>query len=465
MEFAERTHALALLASVVLLGLLFRLAPIFRSDLSFAFHPDDSFEYIELAAGLRSGCGFARLEHGVCQKPEILRTPGYPAFLALLPNLRAILATQAILGILSCLIVVSWLWYYDCRTAAVAASVLAVFDVPSIVMSNSVMSETLFGFVLVGAMVPCVFERMRSSRPFLSAAIAGILGGIAVLIRPIGAILPFLLPIPFLATRAISRRNRIVAAGATLFLAFVIPFLWSVRNYRVAQFAGISTVGAINLYYYRAANAVAREQGVLLEDTQKAFGKQLGVTYDHIYDANVQSDALIKKMNHLSIGILKNRWPEALAMTLQSLIYLAVAPMRSPLARMLGTKGESSGIGLSGGALSFSRIRGALQRTWESPGLTFAVVVEVVLTVAVWMGVLLALVRVPTQLSQYSVPVVFLTATALLLLALAAGGEADVRFRAPISPLLAGVAALGYFPPRSKSAAPTSRRVGTTAVV
>jgi len=245
----------------------------------------------------------------------------------------------------------------------------------------------------------------------------------------------------------------------------VIPFLWSVRNYRVAQFAGISTVGAINLYYYRAANVVAREQGVLLEDTQKAFGERLGVTYDHIYDANVQSDALVKKMNRLAIGILKNRWHEALAMTLQSLVYLAVAPMRSPLARMLGTKGESSGIGLSGGALSFSRIRGALLRTWESPGLTFAVVVEVVLTVAVWIGVLLALVRVPTQLSRHSVPVVFLTATALLLLALAAGGEADVRFRAPISPLLAGVAALGYFPPRSKSAAPTSRRVGTTAVV
>jgi hypothetical protein len=34
----------------------------------------------------------------------------------------------------------------------------------------------------------------------------------------------------------------------------------------------------------------------------------------------------------------------------------------------------------------------------------------------------------------------------VILLTLAAGGEADARFRAPVIPLLAIVAAIGYFP-------------------
>jgi hypothetical protein len=133
---------------------------------------------------------------------------------------------------------------------------------------------------------------------------------------------------------------------------------------------------------------------------------------------------------------------------------------------MLGTKGESGGNGLSAGALTFSRVRDVLRKTWESPGLTFFVVVEVVLTVAVWVGVVVALVRVRSQPAQYAISVVFLTVTAVLLLAVAAGGEADVRFRAPVSPLLAGVAALGYFQRRSidKSAGLTCRRVETSAV-
>src|SRR2546426_1147794 len=97
-KFMENTRACAvfsLIALFIALGLFFRLAPLVRSDLSFAFRPDDSFEYLQLAAGLRANCGFARLVDGFCQKPEILRTPGYPRFLALMSGVRAALGSQA----------------------------------------------------------------------------------------------------------------------------------------------------------------------------------------------------------------------------------------------------------------------------------------------------------------------------------------------------------------------------------
>jgi hypothetical protein len=194
---------------------------------------------------------------------------------------------------------------------------------------------------------------------------------------------------------------------------------------------------------------MAPKEGKLLADARQSFGDRLGVTYDHIYEADFQSAALVRKMNHLSIPILENNWRQALAMTIQSTVYLAAAPMRSLLARMLGTKGESSGGGLNAGAPSLSRVRDVLRVISQSPILTLAVVIETLLTTITWVGVVAALLQLPRQSPQYRMYVVYLGGMALLLLALAAGGEADVRFRAPVSPLLAAVAGLGYFPKRS----------------
>src|SRR5438128_8328806 len=154
-------------------------------------------------------------------------------------------------------------------------------------------------------------------------------------------------------------------------------------------------------------------------------------------------------MNHLATQILGAHWRAAGAMTLQSAIYLAVTPMRSPLASMLGTSGGSAGDGLNAGAPSVARLRDVLLRTLRSPLLTAAVLIELLLTMLVWIGIAVALVRYRRQPTQYRVWTLYLTLMAVILLVLAAGGEADLRFRAPVAPLLAAAAALGYFPEQS----------------
>src|ERR1700687_6095686 len=59
----------------------------------------DSVGYVALAHGLLQGCGFAVWTRGTCGPPEVLRTPGYPVFIALLGcNWRAVLFAQAIMG-------------------------------------------------------------------------------------------------------------------------------------------------------------------------------------------------------------------------------------------------------------------------------------------------------------------------------------------------------------------------------
>lgn len=441
-----------MLIAISIVAISVRLAPLVRSDLSFAYYPDDSFEYMQLADGMRSGCGFARLINGSCQKAEILRTPGYPILLAAVGhNLRSVLVVQAVIGAIVGLIVALWLTYEWNFAAGVVAQLIIAFDLPSIVMANQVMAEALFQAIIVPAVLIPLLASGRPRRVVALSVVAGLLGGLGELTRPIGIVLPLLIPIPFLAARKIQRRQRFCATG----IAFAIPLIigggWATRNYNVARYPGLSTISAISMYYYRAADVVARQQGTMLATTRDSFGTRLGVPFEHIFEANVQSRELVHRMNRLAFGVLAAHPIEALVMTLQSAVYLAVTPMRSPVARMMSTAGATAGDGLNAGAPSVSRIRATLRTMLESPLLTAMVLFEALLALFLWIGVGFALIRCVSADRNYRLWVLYLFVTGLFLMMLAAGGEANVRFRSPTIPLLAAAAALGYFPSRQSS--------------
>ncbi|MBV8774758.1 MAG: hypothetical protein JO166_20855 [Deltaproteobacteria bacterium] len=441
-----------MLIAILSVSITVRLAPLVRSDLSFAYYPDDSFEYLQLADGMRSGCGFARLINGSCQTPEILRTPGYPILLAAIGhNLRSVLAVQAVIGALVGLMVALWLAYQWNFIAGVAAQLIIACDVPSIVMANQIMAEALFQAIIAVAVFIPLLASGRPRRAVALGVLAGLLAGLAELTRPIAIVLPILMPVPFLADRKIQLRQRFCAAGMAFAIPLIIGAGWATRNYKVAQYPGLSTISAINMYYYRAADVVARQQGTMLAATRDSFGSRLGVPFEHIFDANVQSPELFNRMNRLAFGILAAHPIEALVMTIQSAVYIAVTPMRSPVARMMGTAGATAGEGLNSGAPSVSRIRATLRMILESPLLTATVLFEALLAFILWIGLGFAIIRCVRADSNYRLWILYLFVTGLFLMMLAAGGEANVRFRSPTIPLLAAAAALGYFPGRQSS--------------
>jgi hypothetical protein len=428
------------------IAVFIRSIGLFRSDLGFALLPDDSFEYLELARGMLHGCGFARLLDGACESPEILRTPGYPLLLTTLPDTRWIIAAQALLAGVTCWLVATWVRRRWSPAAAVLAEAVVAFDLPSIVMANAVMPETLFQLAVVLAVVPGLMLATRPRHDFALALTTGIAGACAILVRPIAILFPLIGPIPYLAIPSLNWRRRLALAS----LAASIPALalvgWAWRNYQRAGFAGLSTVGAINLYYYRAADVAARERGARLEAMRAPFGRRLGVSYEHIYEADVQSAALTERMERLAMEQLMRRPLGALAMTAQSSVYLALTAVRSPLARLLGIEGWSAGNGLNAGAPSLTRFAAVVRKLWRSPLLAVLVVAQLLITLAIWVGVGRALSRCLNADREYRLWTLYLTGTAILLLVLAAGGEASARFRVPAIPLLGIVAALGYLP-------------------
>lgn len=426
-------------------AVLVRLGGLFHMDLSFAVRPDDSLEYRQLAQGMLHGCGFARMIDGVCQPSEILRTPGYPLLLTLMPDIRWVIVGQALMAGVLCLLLAARVGRRWGFAAAMVTEAIVAFGIPSIVMANEVMSEASFQLLVVLAVVPGLLMIARPRRPYAVAIGSGIAAAFAILIRPIGILFPFICPIPFLAAPSLRWRRRIALAA----IAGGIPALtlagWVMRNYEGTGFAGLSTVGEINLYYYRAANLAARERGVRLEAMRAPFGRRLGVPYQQIYKARVQSPALAARMERLALSYLERRPFATLAMTLQSALYLALTPMRSPLARLLGIAGASSGGGLNAGAPSLARLATVERKLVQSPVLATLVVVQMLTTLAVWAGVGLALKRCFSAGAEYRFWTLYLTGVAAMLLLLAAGGEADARFRVPAKPLLAIVAVLGYF--------------------
>lgn len=441
-----------ILIAIGLMAVLVRLLPLLRSDLSFAFFARDWVQYLQLAHGIRHGCGFARLIDGSCQAAEILRTPGYPLFIAAMPSVRWVLVGQAFLGGAACLLVGTLLarnWNFR---AAIIGELFVALDIPSIVMTSIVMSETMFQVVLALALLAPLMLLWRrneniSSQTALSvaAAISGLLAGCALLIRPIAIILPILLPIPFVFAPGFTRRAR-VRAGA---IAFAVPSLiavgWSFRNYELAGYPGLSTVGAVNVYYYRAADVIARNDAIPFTTARDLLGPELGVPYQRIFDASVQSPELTRRMKRLGFRILEAHPLDTAIMTLQSAVFLALAPIHGELVALLGMPEDSAG-GLNPGKLSLGRVRTKLRALLQSPVLTTLTLYQLALVAVLWIGVAAALMRCINEKAELRLGVLYLTNAALVLLMLAAGPEAEARFRAPVLPLLAVVSALGYSP-------------------
>jgi hypothetical protein len=404
---------------------------------------NDSFEYLQLAEGIEQGCGFARLIGGRCQDAEILRTPGYPMFLAMFPTTRWALAAQNIASGVVCLLLAICINARWGTAPALAAEVLVAIDAPSFVLVNQVMSESMFGMVvLVATMLPLIAIRYSRYATIL-AIVSGLAAGIAVMIRPIGLLLPIFTPVPFLFMADREWRPKIATAAIALAIPAVTVCGWIARNYAVAGYPRLSTIGSINLYFYRAADVVARARGEELGTVQDEFAERIRVPFRSVYEK--QSAEQARQLEQLALPILLAHPFQVAAMTAESALYMAVSPMRAQLGHVIGLPVGPPRLGLSAGAPSATKTFAVLHQLESTPELATLEIFQILTIAVLWVGMVRAILRWRVASIEYRVWSAYLIALAILLLVLAAGGEADVRFRVPAVPLMAAAAALGYF--------------------
>jgi hypothetical protein len=424
------------LLGIAIVALSIRLAPLLRDGV--VTNPD-SRSYIELAQGLNHGCGFARWRNNSCGTVETFRTPGYPLFLAAMPSLRTAVAVQAVMGAAVCLLIGLFVLDYWGPTAAVVAELIVAFDIPSILFGAMILSDLPFQFLVTVGVVLGLWASARDSNdPRATTAIimGAILFGVAILVRPIGIILTVFAALPVFLLPRISWRRTMTTALLACAIPSIFTLCWMVRNHHRTGVCTLSTVGSLNLYFYRAAGIVWFRGDKSFPAVQEEFGRALGWPMRDFSDA---PPSLEPAMKQRALRIIRKDPVAFILMTMRCLLWLMVVPERADLNGFLGT---------NAGATSYpaasSNIGARIQEMRRSWPLTALVASQFLITILVWIGVGRMLTGLCNKSAVETRMILFMLMLTMGFLGLASGAESVARFRLPVIPLLAVLAAIGW---------------------
>ncbi len=271
---------LAVLVGIPSFAFVIRAAWLIKAGSGWALGPD-SVQYVALSNGLSHGCGFAYWLGGFCGRPDVFRTPLYPAFLTIFGGAwRLAVACQALLGALTCAAVAAFVCdRYGVVPAAFAAGVVAT-DVPSIFSTRLLMADPLCQFTLTAGVLLCVSgycPTPRTRSPLLRVASGGIFVALAVLARPAAVSALPILALPPLLLKSSSGSKRIRVASLGLLLPAALLSAWVLRNYRATGLATLSTAGAVALYSSAARVVMSRATGTSLATTSLALASVLKI--------------------------------------------------------------------------------------------------------------------------------------------------------------------------------------------
>lgn len=378
------------------------------------FMTEDSFQYDLLAR--RFGDAYVHL-HARLLDLSLLRPPGYPAYLAAVYGVAgrswtAAVAVEVVIGVATVLGVYLLARRLAGPGVAVVAGLALALDPISVAMTSNVTTETVFAAVWVCAALLWVAGLQRR-RPWLLAA-AGAVFGVSVLVRPIGLYLPVLL-VPLTFWLVGGPRTRRALASAAILVAFAVPVgLWAARNAHETGVVTVSTIGAHNLLDYRAADALAIDEGSSRpEEARRLDARARAQVAPHANGA-----VLAQAESSLAWHTLVHHPKGALLTTVRGLGRVLLGPGRAEMLRLV--RGRTDAVGLADRATIAAEA-----------ALLFA------LLLAALVGVV-ALVRRRAWLAL-AVPL----ALAVYDVALSAGAEGNARLRMPASPFLAVLAGAG----------------------
>lgn len=209
----------------------------------------DQGGYQQLGAAMARSGEFTRFPESPVFIPEVLRTPGYPAFVAVIYRLFGtstlpVAIAQALVFASICLIVFALARRIAGeRTATVAAIMTAAFP-PLPYYGALVLTEVWTTFALMAAMLVCLRAVQQGrTRDFV---IAGLLFSGTTLVRPAFVLLPFGLAIAMPVLVHSERNRRRAGQWAVLAVAAAITMVpWFTYNYVYLGRFTLSPAGGI----------------------------------------------------------------------------------------------------------------------------------------------------------------------------------------------------------------------------
>jgi len=223
----------------------------------------DSQGYAALAESLYDKGEFSQGGH-----PETFRTPGYPVFVVLGKVLGDLTWGTLILQVFLSTATVYLLYLLVLRVCgdekkARWAALLYAFEPLSIIYSSYLLTETLFVFLIM-----CFLERVYiffRKKNFKILLIASLALAAALFVRPIAFYLPPILLVMFLLAlwkpqcffvdkeSKWSKKQVIVSLTIFIFCTICLPYLWMLRNEKVANVRAFNTLNQSYFTFQAAA--------------------------------------------------------------------------------------------------------------------------------------------------------------------------------------------------------------------
>jgi 4-amino-4-deoxy-L-arabinose transferase-like glycosyltransferase len=283
----------------------------------------DALHYVELGRNiLEKGC------YSRCSEPpyvpDMLRTPVYPLFAGaadILGGAAAIYVTQAFLQIACCLLLFHLVRGHFGEKAALAASIFLATDFGVSVSNFEAMSEPLYVFLTLSAVV-CLAPAILQSGPasLMRVGTGGIILALATLTRPVGLYISFLLAAALLFTQLRQWRIwRALAEPALLAFVFALPVgAWIVRNSVVFSVNHLTTADAIMLVYFTGGGAYQIEHGIPQAEAQDMIAREFDLPPPNVTNNHWVTDISVAEMDSRLRGAqwsLLAKYPRALAVS------------------------------------------------------------------------------------------------------------------------------------------------------
>lgn len=237
----------------------------------------DAPGYLARAESLYKGHGFTIEVDGV-HKPDTVRTPVYPLFLASIKTMvglspATVFTMQSLLVVM--VIIATFLLttrLASPRAGMIAAGIVAV--APSLIHASLlVMTEVLFmTFTMLG--VYSLF-RWKAKSMYLWLVLSAIAFTLATLTRPISLFIPIIvLPYIFIVNQESTKKA--LMHSLVWLVIYTLPIAgWVARNAIVADMAGLTNISAINMYEYRAAGVVSKLEGIPFQEARTKLIQQM----------------------------------------------------------------------------------------------------------------------------------------------------------------------------------------------
>lgn len=375
--------------------------------------------------------------------PMFLRTPGYPSVLAAIlwvtNSQWAISPIQAALSVLTVLVTLLVGRRLLGPTAGMIAALIVALDPLQFALSGTILTESLTSLLLIGivAVGAIVFVRRPERVRVLSVVALGALVAIATMFRPT----TWFFPVVVVVLLAIQFRRLPRRALVTVFLAFLLPIVavvggWQVRNHYAVHSWEVSGSAGVTLYCYNAASVNARVAGTTLATARRklgcnADGPNLQGVCPTFWDCTVK--------HPLANG------PGYDEMSRKGLHIMVKHPVQTAKIVVAGAAREILGPGTDTVG-RFLHVRSSHALT----GVLF------VWNLLVWSFALVG--AVVALRSRWTMFWVFVISLLVYVVAVSAGAEASARFRTPVVPLLAILAAFGIrFVVTARRAVPADR--------